>query len=203
MVAKIEKPHHWPSAGKTDPVNAYFKTITWINSQRKGIISMPGYSKPLLGIESPDKTIVLERMLIRLINNGYIFGKSKKYGDPTICMEIFINGNFRGDPDEKICTLYPTHWQMGKNQEWIENFRFTGFLKRLYAQVKDGQMDLTQLLHKGNPKTIDQLLDPTKKRFNTHEELYEFVEKSIREGINRKHVYAFLTKYQELHELKS
>lgn len=192
----VQNSQKWESAGKTDPINSYFKHIAWMNSRKKGVISLTGYSKPFLGKEGHDKVRVLERELIRLIGNGYIFGKHKKYGDPTICMEIFVNG-YMGAPDEKIVTLYPDRYELAAHQEWIENIRFIGFLKRLYGMIKQGSLDLSKLLHKGSFTNADDLFDITKHRFTKPQELYDFCDQCRREGHEPSQVYHFMLKYSQ------
>jgi hypothetical protein len=184
------------SPRRFDPVASTFKHIITLNTP-KGIKPLIGYSKALIGREGSDKTVVLEREILRLVNAGYLFGVTKKYGDPTVSMEFFLNGSYNGTPDESIFTLYPDEYIFSKNSDFVEDVRLNTFLKRLYTQIKEGTLVTKSLQHKPQDFTTDQLFDVSKRRFKNDQELLTWMHARIREGHPRGQVFDFYTKYCE------
>ncbi len=186
----------WDGAGRFDSVNSTFKHIITMQTP-KGPLPITGYSKGLLGVESTDKIVLLERQIIRFVNSGYLFGTHKKYGSTTISMEYFLNGNYLGIPDEPIFTLYPDEYVFSKNQDFVSDVRLNTFLKRLYTQIKDGILVTKSLSHRPHNATQEELFDHTKKRFKNEQDLYQWMQERIREGHASGIVFDYYVKYRE------
>lgn len=187
----------WIGAGRFDQVASTFKHIITLDTRKKGIMELQGYSKGLVGIEGPDKTIVLEREILRLVNAGYLFGKTKKYGDKTVKMDFFLNGQYTGITDELIFSLYPDEYIFASNQDYVQNIRLNTFFKRLYSQVKEGKLVTKSLMHKPTSSTVDELFDVTKYNFKTEPELYAWIEDRRRDGHPDGRVWQFYIEYRK------
>jgi hypothetical protein len=184
-------------AGKTDPANSTFKHIFLMRNPDGRELLMPGYSKPLGGKETTDKVVALTRELYRLVcDNGYVFGKHKKYQSTTVYMEVYLNGSYTGIPDELLFTLYPDEYVFEKN-EFVSDPRLQTFLSRLYNQAKEGKFEKILLNHKAKFGTASELFDISKKRFKHEQELYDWMQKRIREGHAQGEVLNFYLKYRE------
>jgi len=188
----MEKNKKWIGAGRFDSSESHYKHKILLDNR----IELVGYSKSLLGREGIDKIVVLERMILRLVNNGYVFGKTKAYGNKTVRLEYFLDGKFSGEPDELIVTLYPDKYVFEKNETYTNDIRLNTFLKRLYEQAKEGIIVTKSLIHK--PKvSVD--FDINKLRFKNEPELYKWMQLKIKEGNPVGLVTNFYLKYREKH----
>lgn len=194
---KSIKKSTFSGAGKTDPANSTFKHIFLLRNPDGTELLMPGYSKPLLHKEMTDKIAALQGELCRLIcDNGYVFGKHKKYQSTTIYMEVYLNGSYTGIPDELIFTLYPDEYVFEKHELALDE-RLNAFLSRLYKQAKEGKFEKRLLMNKPKYNSSAENFDISKKRFKTEQELYEWMQKRQREGHAKGEVLDFYLKYRE------
>lgn len=194
MQQSEKKPTTWNGAGRFDPVNSTFKHVITMKTL-KGELALTGYSKGLLGVESTDKIVLLERQILRFVNQGYLFGKHKKYQSETISIEYFLNGTYQGIPDEPLFTLYPDEYVFAKNSDYLEDVRLHTFLKRLYSQIKSNQVVTKSLSHKPALTTQAELFDFTKKRFKNEKDLLDWMQERIREGHARGIAFDYYIKY--------
>jgi hypothetical protein len=180
---RAEPQKEWAGKARFDSINSTYKHKIFLDSKtKKEIIVITGYSKGLLGVESYDKTVMLEKQILRFVKEGYLFGVTKKYGDKTLCIEYYLNGNYYGNPDELILTLYPQEYVFGKNQTYIEDVRLNTFLKRLYSQSRNGEIVTKSLSHISEFKTIDKLFDVSQPRFKNEMALQEWCDVRRKEG---------------------
>lgn len=185
----MEAQKKWVGAGRFDSINSTYKhKITLDNNYE-----LVGYSKSLLSREAPDKIVLLEKMILRLIKGGYLFGKTKSHGNKTLSIEYFLNGNYQGVPDEKIITLKPDLFII-HNDEYLEDIRLNTFFNRIYTQAKQGNIITKSVVHKSKE---DKSFDLTKRRFKNEPELYNFMQLKLREGYPFGEVMNFYHKYKE------
>lgn len=172
------QPQKWIGAGRFDSINSTYRHKIFLSNGRE----LTGYSKSLLTREATDKTVLLEKAIVRLVNKGYLFGKTQKYGDTTFRIEFYLNGQYTGTPDELIFILMPDTYIFGNNEDFVTNIRLNTFFKRLYEQVKKGELVTKSLCHKSGNFTEENLFDVTKKRFLTEPALYTFMQNMIKDG---------------------
>lgn len=194
----------WKGQGRFDRTNSMFKHIITIYSQSKQAeIDIPGYSKGLLNKEMYDKIACLEGEIGRFVDGGYLFGLTtainkstgQPYLDRTIKMEFHLNGNYTGQPDELLFTLYPDRYEFANNQDFVTDIRLNTFLKRLYDQAKQGKFVTKSLYHKPIQVKEKDLFDATKKRFKNDAELLDWMQARIREGHSSGIVFDYYVKY--------
>lgn len=191
MNSSNAEPKVWKGQGRFDRNNSTFKHLITIHSKIKNaLVEIPGYSKPLLNKEMFDKIVMLEGEIERLVGRGYLFGLTKAinpqtklpYADKTIKMQFYLCGNYTGEPDELLFTLYPDRYIFEENQDYIQDVRFHTFLKRLYEQAKTGVLITKSLKHKKENGTEKAIFDLTKKRHHDETELYAWCQERVREG---------------------
>jgi hypothetical protein len=192
-----QKKKEWVSAGRFDTIKSTYMHrifVGGINGTREFV----GYSKAFIGVETPDKIVLLERLILRLIHNGYLFGLHKKYGNPTIKIEIYLNGNYTGVQNELLIVLYPDNYVYANNLDFNSNQMFYAFVNELYKQAKTGSLDTSKLIHKSPPAPSEAVtFDYTKKRFTTEQQLYDFMHLQLKAGHPMGIVMDFHLKYRQ------
>ena len=171
-------------AGRFDSVNSYYQhKINLCNGKQ-----LTGYSKGLLTKEMHDKTVLLERIIIRLYNNGYF--------EPTRVQSIqfFLNNNF--ESNELILILRSKNYSFGNNLEIVKNPRLYTFLTRLYAQINAGNIITKSLSHKPGIALESKIMDVSKKFLKDDVELHKYLLKLRNEGIEEGNIYNFYFKYR-------
>ncbi len=178
---------HFPGAGKFDSINSTYKhEIILLNGK-----GLTGYSKGLLQNEPHDKTVLLEKVILRLINNGYLDGKKTKRID--FFLKSFLNNN-----DDLILSLEPLSYIV-TNEDYILNARLNAFLKRLYMQLRQGKIVTKDLADKRIIVNEEEIFDLSKPRFKDTIELYEWGIKRVSEGFPHGRVKLYIYKYQEVY----
>lgn len=116
--------------GNWDPVNSTYKHLLYTNKGKQNI--MPGYSKGE-GLDAPkDPDVELQKVILRLVNNGYLYGCHK--------MEFYEKNFLDSKQDQKILVLYhPEHrekfdFEYADQYEWI-----VPFLQKVYKMSRDKQ----------------------------------------------------------------
>lgn len=184
----METKKKFPGAGQFDSVNSTYKHRIHLSNGKE----LVGYSKGLYVSEPADKTVLLERVIVRLVNNGYLnIGRVDR-------IEFFYNKFLQGN-DELILTLYPAMYGLGKNERIITDFRLAGFLRKLYEQLGQGKEALKANIHKPVISTEEDLLDTRKKRFPTEEKLHQYIITLLNRGMESAAVANFYRVYKEKH----
>lgn len=174
----------FPGSGRFDPINSSFKHRIHLQNGKE----LTGYSKSLLFPETPDKTVLLERVIVRLINNGYLQPDRTKY------IEFFLNTPLL-PTEQRVITLFPDRYIIGDVQQYIQDHRLYTFITRMYDQIRKGEIVTKSLQHKATV-TASNLFDTSRKRFNTEEELHGFVVKQLQSGHPNGQVLNFYHKYR-------
>ena len=172
-------------AGRFDSVNStYQHKINLCNGKQ-----LTGYSKGLLSKEMSDKTVLLERVILRLYNNSYLLPNRVQ------SIEFFLNNQF--ESNELILILRPHNYSFGQNLDYIKNQRLFDFLIRLYEQLRSGVIITKSLGHKPVIKPIDIILDPSIKSHKNETELHSFLMIARREGIEEGQIYNYYFNYRK------
>jgi hypothetical protein len=171
-------------AGRFDSVNStYQHKINLCNGKQ-----LTGYSKGLLSKEMSDKTVLLERVILRLYNNSYLVPNRVQ------SIEFFLNNQF--ESNELILILRPHNYSFANNIEYAKDERLYTFLQRLYEQLRSGIIITKSLGHKPVIKQIDTILNPSKKVHETEQELHEFLMKCRKEGIEEGQIFNYYFNYR-------
>lgn len=174
----------FPGAGKFDPINSTYKHEIYLTTGRK----LTGYSKSLLFPEMQDKIVLLERVILRLFNNGYL-SKSDK-------IEFYLKN--LTTTDDLILTLFPTSYTFGNNAtQLIFNERFNQFIEKFYLGIKSKNMVTKDLTHYPITKEQEQIFSLDYKRFKTERELINFITQKQKEGHEREYCMHFYRAYKE------
>jgi len=110
---------------------------------------------------------------------------------------MFLSGNYTGEPDELIFTMYPEHYVFENNSDYAMDVRLNTFMKRLYEQAKAGVFVTKSLKHKPVMVKEQDLFDYSRKRFKTDTELLDWMQERVREGHASGRVFDFYVKYTE------
>lgn len=175
----------FPGAGKFDSINSTYKHEIILKNGK----TLTGYSKGLLQNEMLDKTVLLEKVILRLINNGYLDGQK------TIRIDFYLK-SFLANNDDLILSIEPISYVV-TNDNYILNERLNSFLKRLYQQLRQGKIVTKDLADKRNIKNEEEVFDLSKKRFNDEHELLEYAIKRVKEGYPEGNVKRYFYKYKQ------
>lgn len=173
----------FPGAGKFDSINSTYKHEIIL---KNGTV-LTGYSKGLLQNEMPDKTILLQKVILRLINKGYL--------DPrkTIRIDFYLK-SFLQNNDDLILSLEPLSYALIGDQ-FIMNEKLNAFFKRLYMDLRQGKIVTKDLADKRNVIFEEDIFQLRSKRFDNEDQLREFCIKKIKEGHAEGIVRNFYRKY--------
>lgn len=174
-----------PGAGRFDAINSTYKNIIYLCNG----VELTGYSKGLLWSECQDKTVLLERWLIRLVKLGYL--------EPhrTIKMDFYYNHQMSAP--ELILSLNPANFSYGNNEKIVTDVRLFTFLNRLYEQIRQNNIVTKSLQHKAQLISENDLYSTAYKRFKSEKELIVFVQKMIASGENAEKVMNFYREYKD------
>jgi hypothetical protein len=175
----------FPGCGKWDRINSTYKHEIYLANGKK----LDGYSKGLLTNEMQDKTVLLETIIVRLFNKGYLDPKR------TLRIEFFFKA-YLGDSNEIALLLRPTDYSL-VHPKLITNERLVRFLQRFYDQMNRGKIitkDLTDKPYRRNEQDIFSL---NEKRFKSQTELLDFIVKKSNEGFPDGQLQNFFFKYTE------
>lgn len=173
----------FPGMGQFDPINSTYRSeILLLNGHR-----LDGYSKSKLYPEPQDKTVMLEKWILRLYKKGY-FDKMHRID--------FYHKSFSGQ-DELVFTLYPREYTMQSHTKHVLDKRLIQFLTTLYIQVNKGELDISVLTHKAKRQNEQEIFSLDYKRFKTEQELLEFILKRKDEGHPDGLVMGFFHKYKQ------
>jgi hypothetical protein len=175
----------FPGAGRFDPLNSTYKHEIYLTNGKL----LTGYSKGLFHSEPADKTILLERVIVRLIRNGYLAPIR------TNRIDFFLN-NYLGGNDVLVVSLYPYHYSLGEHKEVIADPRTFQFLKKLYDAINKGELITKDLQHKPVLSNEEIIFDIRKKRFQNDQELHEYIQKQLKNGCEEGTVMNFYYKYR-------
>lgn len=171
----------WIGAGRFDKLKSTFRHNIYMDNGNPDPI--PGYSKGLLQDKEPaDKISVLQNVIVRLTKRGYLFGTTQHYGHRTKRMEFFINGNYTGQADEWIFTLFPDGFEFSDNPDFALNKEFRTFLDRLYEQAKTGNFVTKSLIKKQRTVSEKELFDVNKRNHKSAYELLLFCDRRKQDG---------------------
>lgn len=177
---------NFPGQNRWDSVNSTYKHEIHLENGKK----LVGYSKGLLQPEMQDKTVLLERVILRLVKSGYLnVGRVVK-------IEFFLK-SFLESSSELILVLYPGEYTLGNNETIITDQRLLTFITRLYAQLDTKTIVTKSLSHKPVNVPEETLYSLQYKRFKTFPELHVFVQKQIQRGDPKGLVMDFYYKYSQ------
>lgn len=175
----------FPGCGKWDRINSTYKHEIYLVNGKK----LDGYSKGLLTNEMQDKTVLLETIIVRLFNKGYL--------DPLRSLQInFYFKSYLGDTDEEILILKPKEYRL-KHQKLISNERIVRFLERFYKQINQGKIITKDLTDKPYRKNEVDLFSLSEKRFKNQSELLNWMLEKGKEGAPQGQLLNYFHKYTE------
>jgi hypothetical protein len=175
----------FPGCGKWDRINSTYKHEIFLKNGKK----LDGYSKGLLTNEMQDKTVLLETIIVRLFNKGYL--------DPQRTSQIdFYFKSYLGDTNEIILSLKPLEYQVF-HSKLITNERIVRFLSRFYDQIKRGKIITKELTDKPYRKNEVDLFSLSEKRFKNQSELLDWIIKKGKEGFSEGQLQNYFYKYTE------
>lgn len=174
----------FPGSGKFDSINSTYKHEIILKNGK----TLTGYSKGLLQNEMPDKIVLLQKVILRLINNGYLDGQR------TTRIDFYLK-SFLANNDDLILSLDPISYTVTSDQ-FLLNERLTAFLKRLYSDLRQGKIITKDLADKRNVRNEDEIFNLRSKRFQNVDELTEFCIKKVKEGHAEGTVKGFFYKYK-------
>lgn len=174
----------FPGAGRFDSINSTYKHEIFLKNGK----ILTGYSKGLLQTEMADKTVLLEKVIIRLINNGYLDGS--KVSRIDFYLKSFLNNN-----DNLILSLEPLSYVV-TDEKYILNERLNSFLKKLYMQLRTGKIITQDIIHKRNLIFEQDIFSLKSKRFNDIDTLTDFCIKKVKDGYEESQVKLFFYKYK-------
>lgn len=177
---------NFKGAGQFDPINSTYKHEIFLLNSKK----LTGYSKSLYYAEKQDKTVLLEDIIVRLFNKGYLLpDRTEKI--------IFYKRDFLTRNDEEVFTLYPNKFTFGKLPQFVLNDRLNQFIRRFYKQIEEKKIVTKSLKHRAMTADEQILFSTEHKRFHTLEQLHEFVLKQFKNGYPEGLVMGFYNKYIE------
>lgn len=176
----------FPGAGQFDSSNSTYKHKIHLTNGKE----LTGYSKGMYVSEPSDKIVLLERVIHRLTNNGYL------NPDRVVRIEFYYNKFLQGN-DEKIITLYPAGYEL-EATDVATDFRFAGFIKSFYNALRTGNITKS-LTHKPVISTEESDLNWRVKRFTNQEKLHEYIIKLIDKGYSSEAVKDYYRKYKDTH----
>jgi hypothetical protein len=176
----------FPGAGQFDPIGSTYRHEIHLKNGKKLI----GYSKGKTVNEMADKTVLIQRVILRLLKNGYL------YPNRTSRIEFYRNSNLEGEK-ELLLILEPLNYSFGSNQRFILNERINAFLKKMYMQIKSGNLDYASLKQKPLSISESDLFDISKERFKTEPELLEWILQKKKEGFQDGMVMNYFFKYRQ------
>lgn len=174
----------FPGSGKFDPINSTYKHEIYLKNGKV----LTGYSKGMLQNEMIDKTVLLEKVILRLVNNGYLQKERTERID-------FYKKEFL-QTDEIILSLEP-HSYVVTHDKYILDQRLNTFLKRLYESLKSGQIITKDLVDKRSVYKEEDIFKMQSGRFANIDSLKEYCFKLIQSGIVEGHVRTFFYKYSQ------
>jgi len=176
---------NFKGAGEFDPINSTYKhQIYLINGK-----ILTGYSKSKYYAEKQDKIVLLEDIVLRLYNKGYL--------QPDKTKEIvFYSIDTLTRQSEEVITLTPKDYSFGSNPKFTLNERLCQFFKRFYIQLNERKFITKDIKHRPITQHEQQIFDLTRKRFATIEQLHEFVLKQFQNGYPQGLVMGFYDQYR-------
>jgi hypothetical protein len=175
----------FPGAGRFDSINSTYKHEIILKNEK--ILS--GYSKGLLQNETPDKTVLLQKVILRLINNGYL------KADRTLRIDFYLK-SFLAGGDELILSLEPLSYVVIGDQ-FLMNERLNSFLKRLYMNLRQGKVVTKDLADKRKVIFEDDIFNLKKKIFDNENDLREYCIKKIKEGHEEQRAKHYFYSYKD------
>jgi hypothetical protein len=144
----------FPGQGQFDPHNStYMHKIILTNGK-----TLTGYSKGKMVAEMHDKTICLEKVILRLHKSGYFNPSRVQY------IEFFYNKKFDNELDNLIVTLFPTFPEFNPESKLCFDTRFETFLNKFYKAIEENNVN-PLLSHKPQPYTEDKIFALVAGRF--------------------------------------
>lgn len=161
-------------------------------------IGYPGYSKRLNEPEVHSKVKLLQRCLIRLKKekNGK-YQAEFGYFTPGYCDKIELYKRTEiGQFKEKICTLYPTFYELSNNELFNTNQTIISFLDMFYNRLKLGTIHQLDYSDIGYSKINEaEIFSMSAGRFKSIPDLQKYANAIMIEGFTYERVKHFIREY--------
>lgn len=177
---------NFKGAGEFDSTNSTYRhEIYLVNGKR-----LTGYSKSKYYAEKQDKIVLLEDIIIRLFNKGYL--QPDRTEKITFYTRDFVSGQL-----DEVFTLLPASFTFGNNPKFVLNDRLNQFIVRFYKSVREKKTISPTIKHKAITVEEQILFSLERKRFISLEQLHEFVLKQFKNGYPEGLVMGFYNNYKE------
>lgn len=176
---------NFKGAGEFDSINSTYKhEICLLNGKK-----LTGYSKSKYYAEKQDKIVLLEDIIIRLFNKGYL------QPDRTEKITFYRMDTLTRQLDE-VFTLTPSSFTFGNIPMYVLNDRLNQFIKKFYNAIREKKFITKDLKHKAMTQEEQVLFSLERKRFSSHDQLHEFVLKQFQNGYPQGLVMGFYDNYR-------